>query len=139
MSLLLEKSEQNRIACIELIERNLYAPSVHCGYYSCLQKIIHILQHFFTEEYEYEMQLYSSGQKGNLHKIYFQLFHSMLQATLSRNAREDLRELKRKFKDLKSYRIDSDYGEVEITESDIEKVKHLTDRIHLLIKRHVKI
>ena len=47
------KSEINSDAAKLLHDKNYYAPSIHCSYYSCLQLMIYSLNsHFnFTEKY----------------------------------------------------------------------------------------
>nr|MDA3854277.1 hypothetical protein [Bacteroidales bacterium] len=52
MSKLKEKSNFNLDAAELLIVRNLYAPSVHCSYYSCFQQLKYIVKDFCGKDYE---------------------------------------------------------------------------------------
>ena len=51
MSKLLEKSRFNFDAAEVLIKESLYAPSVHCSYYSCFQRIKSIFPIYFDLTY----------------------------------------------------------------------------------------
>lgn len=138
MSFLLEKSKENHEAFIRLKEHQLLSPAVHCGYYSCIQKIMYILKEHYTEEYNAEMKQYASRQKGNLHKMNIDLFCAQFQQTFKESSYE-VREMKHKFKELKSLRLASDYEEQKITVEQIKKVDEYTNKIHGLIKKYMNI
>jgi hypothetical protein len=136
MSFLLEKANQNHLAIDFLVDKKLLAPAVHCGYYSCFQKIDYILKEFYTEERN-QLHLRVLGGKGNMHgntiKEFIRLFRKGKfddQASL---------ELDDMLKELKEFRKKSDYDDEEITEAQIEKVKQYVTKIHRLIKKHMQV
>ena len=47
-----EKSNINLEAAGQLIKLNLYAPSIHCSYYSCYQLLRYAVKEFFGLDYE---------------------------------------------------------------------------------------
>ena len=134
MSFLLDKSIANQKALVYLSDVKLYAPSIHCGYYSCFQKIVHILKKRYSVEYGQELKFYETKQKGNLHGACIRLFTSQLKKIDKRDALEvdDL------LKQLKDYRLKSDYEDTEIFEKDVDKVKEFVSKIHRAIKIHMK-
>ena len=129
MSHLLAKSEQNKTAASFLIDKSCYASSVHCGYYSCIQLIIHILQTDYSEEYEASSDIYRKNRKG-LHVSYIDLISDCVQP----RERRKKRDLKNKLLELRSLRVDSDYKEEEIDEFKANKARERADEIHKLIK-----
>jgi len=135
MSLLLKKSEENKTALIHLKSTSLYASSVHCGYYSCIQKLIYIFKEFYPSIYESSIDV--KGGKGNTHGYYIRQFSKILKDTF--NDAEAARISKRKLLELKTFRLKSDYQDIEITEDNVIKVESYVDDIHGLIKKYIKI
>ena len=129
---ILEKSEQNRIASIYLKDKQLFAPSIHCGYYSCLQKIIGFFIYFYPEIHEGSYKL--EGKKGNTHSYYIREFSDILRNKFNKR---DARDVKDSMFVLKQFRIESDYENVELKQVDIEKAHKLTADIHRLIKKYI--
>ncbi len=104
------KAQLNYDAARLLIDKNLYAPSIHCSYYSCLQLLKFTISDFFDVSYEQiESDIVLSGKKTHQYMIDF--IYTELSA--ARNM-EESRNFKRKIKELKKYREDSDYADVEI-------------------------
>ena len=52
MSKLRQESDFNIDAASALLKQNLFAPSVHCSYYSCFQFLKYTIKEFFEEDYE---------------------------------------------------------------------------------------
>jgi Ran GTPase-activating protein (RanGAP) involved in mRNA processing and transport len=135
MSFLLEKANQNHLAIDFLIDKKLLAPAVHCGYYSCFQKIDYVLKEFYTDERD---QLHQKvlGGKGNLHGNTIKEFTSLFRRKFDRSEGFELDDM---LKELKEFRKKSDYDDEEITEVQIEKVKQYVTKIHRLIKKHMQV
>lgn len=82
------------------MDKSVNAAAVHCCYYSCVQKIIYILEEWYTEEYEAGIASLKGG-KGNMHKMYIDL----ISEKVSKNKSEQ-RSLRRKLIELKSARLE---------------------------------
>ncbi len=135
MSFLLKKSDQNRHATDFLIDKMLYAPAIHCGYYSCFQKIVYILIDYYPDDYDFIQQQIKERRKGSLHG-------SCIKAFIGRFRpfdRRDALDLDTMLNDLKGFRINSDYNDDEVKPADANKVKEIVDKTHFLIKRHMKV
>ncbi len=110
MKKLKNKSEFNLMAAEKLIKSGLYAPSVHCSYFSCFQlaKVIActiVLQ----DEKDHGSKISQMG--GNSHQYFW---GAIKNSVFSKTGREDERALSRKYKDLKALREESDYGDIQI-------------------------
>lgn len=131
MSFLLTKSKQNEAAFARLKELRLFAAAVHCGYYFCIQKIIHILKDYYTDEYEAGLEQLKGGN-GNRHKFYIDEFSGRFSKD-----RRDRRDVKNLLFQLRDLRIEADYHDIEITESKIDKVQSTINKIQLIIRRNL--
>ena len=74
------------------------------------------------------------AQKGSIHGGIVILASDTLRAI----DREDAKTLKTKLTELKNFRVESDYYDVEVTKANIEKVKELLSRINQILKRHFR-
>ena len=101
MSFLLKKSHENYNAVTYLIDVKCFASAVHCGYYSCIQKIIYILKEFYTDEYELGLKQIQGGH-GNRHKFYIEEFSGRLS-----DDRRERRKMKNLLFAVKWYRKNS--------------------------------
>ncbi len=110
MSKLKQKSEFNIDAADCLIANHLYAPSVHCSYYSCFQLIKYIISYCFNKDYD-QQSFEIRSSKQNSHQYVIKLIREELRRNTERNVE---RELIRKIKDLKQLREDADYNNIEI-------------------------
>jgi uncharacterized protein (UPF0332 family) len=129
---LLAKSEQNLKAAALLLSEEYYAPAVHTGYYSCLQKVKYILMEYYPEDFEKLGTLKSDGT-GNSHMDYIRT----LAKWLRRSDEDDAFEFDRKMKQLKNYRITSDYSQNAVVESDAVKTLGIAEKVHTIIKTHM--
>lgn len=110
MSLLL-KSEQNYEATEVLLFAKLYAPAVHCAYYSSLQHIIYLV-HEYTGLTEDEIRENTKG--GGSHNYYISTFAKELMRIDRRNAllfSKFINNFKRK-------RTEADYNKEEVSKED---------------------
>src|ERR1035437_993426 len=111
MSKLLEKSRFNLDAAEVLIRERLYAPSVHCSYYSCFQRIKSIFPIYFDLTFSQIDVIVRTG-KANEHAY---LIRYISEQILKNIGLMEYAEFKRKIGDLKEFRVSSDYKEIEIT------------------------
>ena len=123
MSFLLSKSEQNKQAFFYLIDKDVRAASVHCAYYSCIQKIIYILQEYYTEEYKKGLEALKGGH-GNKHRFYIEEVASRLSKDIRKN-----RDFRKLLVELRNLRIEADYHDTEVTDERINIVKSYFEEI----------
>lgn len=135
MNSLLKKANHNFLAVDFLIDKTLLAPAVHCGYYSCFQKIDYILIEHYTEQ---RKQIHENlrGRRGNLHGDTIKEFISWFKQDFDRKEGLELSDM---LIELKEFRRKSDYDDEEITEDQVRKVKQYVEKIHRLIKKHMQV
>jgi len=129
MTKLKQKSGFNFDAAEILIKSNYYAPSVHCSYYSCFQLMKFALKDFCGIEYkDLEKKIADDKQQtthvfviNELGKVFLK-FDKLI-----------YREFNSKIKDLKTFRIDSDYKDIEIISDQGEKAFKLAGEIRTLL------
>lgn len=126
-----QKSEFNIDAAELLFNKNLYAPSVHCSYYSCLQLLKYIVKHFFGVEYKDLASQIQLSQKGS-HEYIFEYVQSEMKGKFSI---EEERKFSRNFKDLKTFRIKSDYEDIEIDNEKSEKAYNIAIEIRQFLQK----
>lgn len=107
MSFLNNKSEFNLDGAQLLINNNLYAPSVHCSYYSVFQKLKYKYVLKKNISYDDLTQMILSDSR-NTHKYVIEEFCNFIQDRYKK------RELRNKINDLKAFRVESDYEDLEI-------------------------
>jgi uncharacterized protein (UPF0332 family) len=107
LSFLNNKSEFNLEGAQLLIDNNLYAPSVHCSYYSVFQKLKY--KYVLNKNISYDdlTQLIILDSRST-HKFVIEEFCNFIQDRFKK------RELKNKINDLKAFRVESDYEDLEI-------------------------
>jgi uncharacterized protein (UPF0332 family) len=115
MSYLKAKSEFNKSAAELLYDNNLYAPSVHCAYYSCLQLIKFLVKDFMNIDYP-DQKIESDQLKQNSHEYVIRKLLNEVHGL----SRFDYIDLRRNIYDLKSFREISDY-ENQIVDIDLSK------------------
>jgi len=121
MSKLKQKSNFNIDAAKLLIKEAHYAPSVHCSYYSCYQLLKYTIKDFFGVNYEDQaVNISTTGQKSHQYVVNY-VSRELKSFTNS----EESTNFKRKVKDLKQFRIESDYENIEV---GIEKAQKAYDK-----------
>lgn len=110
MSKLRQKSDFNIDAADVLLKQNLFAPSVHCSYYSCFQLIKYTIKDFFGEDYETQANNISTTQQKT-HQYVINYLTNQLKSLASIY---ESRDFKRKINDLKQFRVESDYENIEV-------------------------
>lgn len=136
MSHLLKKSEQNKNIAhfLHTSATPCYPASVHCGYYSCLQKIIYLFDEYFETSYDTVVGNIKGG-KGGVHGHYIKEIGGIL----LKYDKKDARNIRNDLKHLKILRLKSDYKDEEITEATAQKAFEYTETIHKIIKRHFQL
>lgn len=111
MSKLKEKSLFNIAAAELLISNNLYCSSVHCSYYSCFQLMKFAIKDFFGINYDTLRDQVAQSPR-NTHRYII----DYIEGEISKNiGLKEARQFKHKIKDLKAFREESDYENIEIT------------------------
>lgn len=133
MSKLKEKSIYN-IDAAELLQlKNLYAPSVHCSYYSCLQLMKVAINEFLDisfEDLEKEIINARITQKLNTHAFIIKRIGDNIRIA----SKVKHTEFERNIKSLKRFRIRSDYENVEITATESNKAYFIAKEIRVQLK-----
>lgn len=134
MSNLFQKSKFNIDAAEELINKSLHAPSVHCSYYGCFQFLKYTLKNYKNLTYDYieeQCKIYAGGTHGYI-------IDCCLSEVRKKASFDTFKEVKRNIKDLKHFRIDSDYYNIEIIIDESEKSLALSKGIIAEIKKILK-
>jgi len=126
MSKLREKSKFNLDAAEVLITKNLYAPSVHCSYYSCFQRIKCIFPEYFNLTYN-QIDSTVASIKTSEHNY---LIHYLSNQIKQKLGDVEYRNFNNDIKDLKLFRTESDYKEIEVTSDLSNKALKLAKRIN---------
>jgi uncharacterized protein (UPF0332 family) len=108
MSELAKKSNENFISAELLFKNNLHASSIHCAYYSSLQKMSDILIENYGYTADTLFQESSRNHIGSHDFIINKTFFNMV--NVNRNPSEN-QWFKRQILDLKKSRVNSDYKE----------------------------
>jgi len=117
-----------------LIDNNCYAPSVHCSYYSVFQLIKHKFVRLKEISYA-ELSNNTISDKRNTHKYLIDEFCLHLQSDSAKKMSIfDVRTLKREIEDLKQFRTESDYDNIEVNYETSNKALSLSNSILKRIK-----
>lgn len=112
MSNLRQKSDFNIEAAKVLLKQDqtLFAPSVHCSYYSCFQLLKYTIKDFFEVDYDTQALNISTTQQ----KTHQYVINYIANKLKSLSSVVDSRDFKRKINDLKQFRVDSDYENIQV-------------------------
>lgn len=111
MSYLRQKSDFNIDAAKELISKQIYAPSVHCSYYSCFQLLMFIIQDFFGVDYEAQKRESKSAKQTSHNYVIHYIANQLNNFEKEVDVR---RKVIRQITQLKQLRVESDYHDIEI-------------------------
>lgn len=117
MSNIKNKSEINSLSAQFLNDNSLYASSVHCAYYAVFQMLLHKLAGFKSTSISILNQTIATSNKTT-HVYVIDEFCVHLRSNFDRYK---LRDLKNEIKDLKQFRVESDYHDKEIDSSKSEQ------------------
>jgi uncharacterized protein (UPF0332 family) len=110
MSKLRQKSDFNIDAADLLLAKNLFASSVHCSYYSCFQLLKFTIKEFCGVDYELQ-SVNASNSNQKTHQFVVNYISNELKSYVSF---QESRDFKRKINDLKQFRVESDYENIEV-------------------------
>ena len=133
MSYLKEKSNFNIDAAELLQNKSLFAPSVHCSYYSCLQLMKVAINEFLEisfEELDLEIKTAKEENKGNTHEYIIKKIGDNIRY----NSKAEFRIFHRNIKDLKNFRVRSDYEDFQITTTESFKAFNIAKEIRTQLK-----
>jgi len=135
MSYLKQKSSFNIDSAKELIKISYYAPSVHCSYYGCFQFMKYTLKNYNKTTYELiesDCMAYAGGTHGYMINNILSILRTNLNDT------QQYTQIKRLIKDLKSFRIISDYFNVQILDEEANKSLRFSEQIIRTIQQNIK-
>lgn len=114
MSILKEKSNFN-LTATELLQNNsLFAPSVHCSYFSCLQLVkFAIIENLNVTSEDLNKEVH--GKDSHKYLI------NKIGDEIRNYSREEHTIFIRNINGLKKFRVESDYGEIEVTTTESYK------------------
>jgi len=135
MSKIKQKSEFNLAAAKLLIENNYYAPSVHCSYYSCFQLLKYTIKNFCGLDYDMQSKNISSS-KLHTHQYIINYITGKLKEKVNF---QESRNFKLKIKDLKQFRLESDYENIEIGFEKSNKAYRIANEIRDEINRDFRV
>lgn len=135
MTKLREKSEFNIHAAELLIEKTFYAPSIHCSYYSCFQLLKYTINTFFGIDYVTLSYDISQSEKSTHHYVIDFIANQLIALA----GRTDSRNFKAQIKDLKHYREESDYDNVEVNVDKGKTALTLAHDIRNYLKTNFKV
>ena len=127
MSKLKQKSELNYHAAELLIDNTYFAASVHCSYYSCFQLFKYAIKHILGIDYE-ELASNIALTKQGTHQY---IIKSITDKIRNDYGNRQYRDLKNEIADLKQFRLESDYEDIEI---DIEKSRKAFEKAGIVRK-----
>lgn len=136
MSNLKEKSKLNIDAAKLLFDELIFAPSIHCSYYSVLQLMKHAICHTIGLSYQdQERELNSYRQLPASPRGTHEYIIEKIEDVIMRVDRSNFVEFDRKVKDLKKFRIKSDYDNIDITFEQSRKAMGYANDLRDQLKR----
>lgn len=124
------KSDINIESAELLIENNFYAPSVHCSYYGVYQFSKTTLNRVGVTYENLDSQIATT--KMGSHDF---LIKKISETYEEKTTREDARNLKKAFKLLKTYRLESDYNNETVDHPKSNKALSISKEIISKIKK----
>ena len=129
---LLKKSAYNFQSADKLIKCSLFAPSIHCSYYSCFQHVV-VKTIFHSNRTHADLEAELIRMKGKTHTFYLsKLLHYYEKKGLvdTRNRRG----LKSLYENLKNKRIDADYHNSMVDEAKANEAFDYCKKINDFLK-----
>jgi len=127
------KAEFNFDAAEILIKESYYAPSIHCSYYSCFQRIKYIICDYEGYTYESIWEKVKELKYGE-HVFCINKINELLEKSNQLKIRE-LNEFDSLIKELKQSRVDSDYMNIQIDSEMASKAYKMATSIHETLKK----
>jgi uncharacterized protein (UPF0332 family) len=135
MPAIANKSDFNLQAAEELIKKNLYAPSVHCSYYGCFQKMKSILSQRLSIPYEKIDQTIATtrcGEHWYVRDTIIKDLSGKLGLSLAKNVDKYIKSLYRS-------RINADYKDVEIFSDTANEAMRISNDVITQLRKIYKL
>lgn len=115
MSCLKNKSEINISSAELLYNNNLYASSVHCAYYSCIQLMKYVICHQIGIDYKQQQTEISQLKKQKAKRVGSHNYMiDKIEEIMRGVDKKEAALFVELIEDLKDFREESDYGNIEI-------------------------
>ncbi len=132
MTELIVKSNQNARASLHLFDNHkVYAPVIHCAYYSCVQRILHIL---LTLGGKTEQDIKGVSTRGSLHTFLIDEMRKLIQKQNPASFKTFS-----KISDLRTLRVKSDYLNVSVDYDDADKATRIAQQINDTLDKTFKV
>jgi len=133
MSFLHEKAKMNADAAALLIDKHLFAPSVHCSYYSCFQLFKVFLFKFNGIDYNTQDKLSKKHKNGGTHNYII----TQILITVGDLDKDKYLEIKNKIHDLRLFRMKSDYFDYQINYDQSRKALRISNDIYTYFEQRL--
>jgi hypothetical protein len=133
MSVFRDKSHFNREAAEICLQKSLFAPSVHCSYYSCIQYILYVL----FEKLNFTEQAFDQ-QKTSLRVGTHACAIKLMGIDLIKKEKTDYRTFQRLIPELKELREKSDYTNITIGHTDGYLALGNSDSIKRILQKNYR-
>jgi hypothetical protein len=134
MDYIIEKSKFNIESAKYLIDSNCYASSVHCSYYASFQYMKHKLKLCQNTTYD-EIDIACKDHPGGSH-VY--VINGILNNLKKKIGLKEYTILKRIINDLKQFRLDSDYYNIQILIDEATKSLKCSEEIIQTLNANIK-
>ena len=124
MSKIREKSNFNFDAAALLLKNSLYAPSVHCSYYSCFQLLKYLINTSFKISYDEQKKQAIKGRKTTHRYVIDFVINELKQEKYSKRVLFFRREII----ELKKLRVKSDYLDEEVDKEKAQNALNLAEK-----------
>lgn len=132
---LIKKSDDNFQSAKYLYDNSLYASSVHCCYYSCLQTAITQYVSISKKKYSDIQNEIANDNKKHVHSFYIDKLKGIyLSTSTDVNKGRISRNMHNLYKGLKELRVDADYNDKEIDDTLAKKAIENCEIINGLLK-----
>lgn len=136
MNHLKSKSDCNINSASSLITNSLYASSVHCSYYSCVQLMLHILRSDFGKTdviIDSESKIGSKNNRG----FHNWLINIIRKEYMQRNP-GDSRLFYSKIGQLKKLRVNADYKNIDVPSATANNALKTAQEINSLLQTNFR-
>jgi hypothetical protein len=133
MSLFRDKSHYNRLAAELCLKNNLYAPSIHCSYYSCVQYMLYVLFEkikMTKDEFEKTKNSFGSGTHASAIKL--------IGIDLIKKEKSDYKAFQKLIPELKELREKSDYENLAISQNEGWTAMSNSDSIKNILSKNYR-
>ncbi|MBA5649998.1 HEPN domain-containing protein [Bacteroides fragilis] len=135
MDKLKDKSDLNISAAEFMLEKNMYCSVCHPAYYSCLQLMKYYIKNKLDIDYERQATDTSSTYHGDSHRYIITIIRQKLKESINK---EVARVFDSQIKDLKNWRITSDYSHEDVNRDQCIDAIRIAKEIRKTITNNIK-